>query len=187
LRKTQINLDHWGFDMNTHYVQKTGCTTQFVSGFPGVGKTTYCKEANEGSWGPLGLCIDSDSSHYSWLPELVDGKRVRDPDFPNNYMSHIFDTIGDVETVLISSHEIVRKAMTLNDLPFFLVYPDRDSKKEYIERYVARKSPEGFITLLDKEWDNWITDCENQTGCSHYILRESQYLSDVMHIIKGLV
>lgn len=82
--------------------------------------------------------------------------------------------------ILISSHKEVRDALVENDLSFILVYPSRDIKDEYIKRYVDRGNNESFVDLLNKNWDNWLSELETQEGCVKIELKEGQYLSDVI-------
>lgn len=58
-----------------------------------------------------------------------------------------------------SSHDVVRNALIKNEMPFTLVYPALSLKAEYLKRYKERGSPQGFIDLLDKNWDKWVGEC----------------------------
>lgn len=66
--------------------------------------------------------LDSDSSQFSWT-QKEDGK-VRNPDFPNNYIKHIKENIGRVDFIFVSSHKEVREALDNAGIEFYLVYPD---------------------------------------------------------------
>jgi hypothetical protein len=141
-------------------------TTIIVSGFPGIGKSSYVTSVRESS---SGLSVsDSDSSKF---PKT---------DFPANYLRHIERLIGNVHIILVSSHDQVRDALVGAGHRFLLVYPSGDQKEEYLERYRTRGSPDVFVTLMDARWDDFITGCENQTGCDHIVLEPGEYLSDAM-------
>jgi len=134
--------------------------TRLVSAFPGAGKTYF--------YG-LGLsCIDSDSSTFNKV------------DFPSNYIENIKNNIGKFNYILISSHENVREALVDSGLNFTLVYPDISLKDEYLKRYKNRGSADGFINLLDKNWNEWITQLQNQKGCTHIVLKKNQFISNVI-------
>jgi hypothetical protein len=60
-----------------------------------------------------------------------------------------------------------------------LVYPNRDIKDEYIQRYKDRGNNDAFVDLLDKNWDNWMDEMDNQEGCYKVKLNSGQYLTDV--------
>lgn len=141
-----------------------------ICGFPGVGKSYVVRHQND-----LGLKIlDSDSSTF-------DKK-----EFPQNYIEHIESVLskGEVDIILVSSHKVVREALKENNIDFFLVYPDILCKDEYIERYQERGSPESFIDLLRKNWDNWITECKQETDCSHVVLKRGQTLYDWIEKVR---
>lgn len=137
-----------------------------ISAFPGCGKShlyNILKETID--------ILDSDSSKFDKA------------NFPKNYIDHIKDNISKVDIILVSSHEDVRKELVKNKIDFTLVFPHISLKDQYIERYKKRGSPENFIKLLDNNWDNWIEQLENQKNCNKIILKENQYLSDIINNI----
>ena len=139
---------------------------KIISAFPGVGKSYFYQNTNM-------KVLDSDSSKYSWKNGL------RNPDFPNNYMIHIKENLS-VDIILVSSHEVVRNALINEGLEYTLVFPQKELKEEYINRFKKRGSPESFIDLLSKNWNNWISELEEQQGCYKIKLKQGQYLSDIL-------
>lgn len=135
---------------------------QIISGFPGVGKSTYIKQCDDDAM------LDSDSSKW--------GK----DDFPNNYVDYIDKMINEGKTILCSSHEEVRKELESRGFKYAIVYPDISLKDEYITRYTERGSPEGFLKLLDEQWDNFIKSCEDSKAVKQYVLQSGEYMSDVL-------
>lgn len=134
--------------------------TLLISAFPGTGKSYFFKNSKK-------KVLDSDSSTFD------------KSEFPDNYIKHIKENIGEADVIMISSHKEVRDALVKNDMKFILVYPERELKDEYIERYKERGNDPKFIELLDKNWDSWITELENQKGCFHTRLSSGKYISDV--------
>lgn len=133
--------------------------------FPGTGKTTLYNKYN----GTEVIIIDSDSSKFNKSK------------FPENYIHHIKDSINKADIICISSHKEVRDALVANDLYFTLIYPHRSLKKEYIARYKDRGNSHLFIELVEKNWDIWITECENQLGCIHIVLPSMIFINDVIN------
>lgn len=126
-----------------------------ICGFPGVGKTYASVK-----WG----WQDSDSSQFSWT-HSAEGvkmipKRVRHPDWPQNYIHYIKRQTG---VVMCSTHAEVRDALVEANIPFYLVFPQLSLMHEYVERYRRRGSPESFITLLKEQWEDWVYDMENES------------------------
>lgn len=136
---------------------------KIICGFPGIGKSTLFNSGLN--------CTDSDSSKF---PK---------DDFPNNYIQHIKSLIkkDEHEYIFVSSHDSVRSALVEEGIPFTLVYPSIGLKKEYLERYKERGSPPEFITAMDRFWTTFIVGCSEQPHCNRIVLKDGQYLSDVMH------
>lgn len=149
-------------------IPKVGDTI-LVSAFPGTGKSHYVNYGEGSLYMPQGFACDSDSS-------LFDKNH-----FPDNYLSHIKTRIVEgYSRVFISSHRDVREALVLNNLPFVLIYPAKDLKDEYIQRYKARGNDEKFVSLMDSNWNPWIDELQCQQGCYHIILKSNQFLSNVI-------
>ena len=135
--------------------------TKIYVGFPAVGKSHFYKYSKL-------KVLDSDSSKF-------------DKDyFPENYIKYIKNNIGKVDIILISSHDIVRDALVEEGIEFNLVYPNITLKNEYIQRFKDRGSNETFIKLINENWNDWITQLQNQNGCKKIELIKGQYLSDVV-------
>ena len=124
--------------------------TKIISAFPGTGKSYYHNKHKE-------TTLDSDSSIFSWRMD-VDGNKVRNPDFPKNYINHIEENIGKYEFIFVSSHKEVRDALLNKCLFFYLVYPDSRRKDEFIQRYKNRGNDDNFINLVSNNWDEWLNE-----------------------------
>ncbi len=148
-------------------VRPTIGNTMLVAAFPGTGKSHYCNV--DVDYMPQGFATDSDSSKFDKA------------NFPENYIEHIKQKITEgYARVFISSHKVVRDALVLHNLPFVLIYPAKELKQEYINRYYERNSSFDFIRLISNNWDNWIDDCKAQTGCFHIELKSGQFVGNVV-------
>lgn len=139
--------------------------------FPGVGKTHFYNQNKKNT-------RDSDSSTFD------------KSEFPQNYITHIKELLADdtIEHILVSSHKVVRDALIEAGINFALVKPQHNLKQEYIRRYKERNSPQAFINLLDKMWDEWLTEIDEENGRYHkYTLSgKSMYLNDFFgHLTKN--
>lgn len=146
-----------------------------LSAFPGTGKSHFTK-----NYSGEGVVLDSDSSSYSWLGEGAN--KVRNPDFPSNYMRHIAENIGSASLILVSTHEDVRNGLVDHGIRFTLAYPQRDLKEEYIQRFEDRGSPQGFINLMDAKWDEFVGQLEVQDNADHVVLQQGQFLGDIVDL-----
>jgi len=136
--------------------------TIIISAFPACGKSYMFNNYNDKPF----TMLDSDSSNFSWIKDSEgNNTKERNPEFPENYIKHIKDNIGKVDVIFVSSHDIVRKALNDNKINFFMVYPDRNMKKEWIRRFRERDNNEIFIKFIYDNWDSFIDEIENEEKC----------------------
>lgn len=148
--------------------------TVIISGFPGVGKSYLFNNTDL-------KVLDSDSSQFSWVKdEKGNNTKERHPEFPNNYIRHIKENIGKVDIIMVSSHDIVRKALKDSNIQYYLAYPCIDLKDEYIERYKQRGNDEKFISFISENWDKFITDVENEEFPKKVKLYKEEYLGKLI-------
>lgn len=144
--------------------------TKIISAFPGTGKSHYHIENKD-------TTLDSDSSEFSWI--IKDGEKIRNHNFPDNYINHIKENIGKYEFIFVSSHKEVRDALINNKLYFYLVYPSLNDKDIYITRYKNRGSSESFINLISDKWNEWLYELSTEIDNVYRIqLTTNEYISD---------
>lgn len=152
-----------------------------IAGFPGIGKSTLFNNA-----GTILKVTDSDSSLFSWT--IVKGEKVRNPEFPANYIKHIKEALANFDIVLVSTHADVRNALDAAKICYALVYPSVDSKLEYIERYAKRGSPAPFLKLMDDKFVDFVKECDDHSYDSDYAcafpLEVGEFLTDVLPSIQ---
>ena len=148
--------------------------TIIISGFPGIGKSYLTKVFKDTHL----IVQDSDSSNFSWL-----SPGVRNPDFPNNYIQHIKNSIGIADYILVSSHESVRSKLAEEHIEYILVYPDKSSYDEYINRYIQRHSDETFINNIMKTFETFVDQCEHDQYAIKVKLNRGEFLFDILDYI----
>lgn len=109
----------------------------------------------------------------------ADGK-ICNADFPNNYPITIKEHIGKVDVLFVGCQPETIAALRKEGILFTLLYPERELKDEYINRFKRRANSELFINLLSKKWDLFLDFLESQKGCEHIVLGSRQYVSDAM-------
>ena len=180
--------------------------TLIISAYPCCGKT-YMYENFKDKY----KILDSDSSNFSWIerkrtdaelkeikreweetPHLLSGDgyinqikndliKVRNPEFPNNYIQHIKDNIGKVDIICVSSHLKVRQALTDAGIKFITVYPKEDMLDEWIGRMYRRRSSIKFIEFQIEHWNEFVTSIEKEPhGEKLYRLGHNEYLYDLI-------
>lgn len=148
-------------------------TTKVVSAFPGTGKSYFVRHQKSGQ-----AAIDLDSNSFT-AGHTPDGK-VRNPDFPRNYLTAIEAHIGKCSILFVSPHIAVLSALRKSGIAVTLIYPDRTLKSEYMQRFKQRGSPESFVQLLDTYWDDFLEQLEGQKDCEQIVLQQGQYVSGVL-------
>lgn len=150
--------------------------TKIISAFPACGKTYVFENFNDK------VILDSDSSKFSWV--MVANQKVRNPDFPQNYIRYIKENIGKADYILVSTHENVRRALEDAEIDFYLVYPDRSLKEEWIGRCFLRGSGEKFCQLIADNWNNWIDGLEEDSKKHKFMkLKSGEHLSNVIRFL----
>ena len=150
--------------------------TKVYSVFPACGKTWLYKHQED-----YGLKIlDSDSSQFNWIRD--NGQKIRNPDFPNNYIKHIKENIGKCDCIFVSSHASVREALDKEGIDFTIVYPESNLKAEWIGRCFIREqnNEKGCgAEAIYNNWEQWILECV-ETGIDHeeIVLKSREHLSD---------
>lgn len=165
---------------------------KIISAFPACGKSTYYREwsqySRENVWRrnrngdqvytdsnpniPCGeKILDSDSSFFSWLYDENGNKtNERNPEFPQNYINHIKAHMDEEDIIFVSSHKVVRDALKEEGIPYYLVYPRKDMKEEWMWRFKKRGNDENFIKFQDEHWNEFIEDMENETYPTKIVL-----------------
>ena len=144
--------------------------TIVISAFPACGKS-WCFDNLKDKYD----MSDSDSSNFSWIRTINENQeevKVRNPDFPQNYIDHIKSLLGVKDFIFVSSHDIVRNALKEASIPYFLIYPENttDNKCAWIARMFSRKSSIEMINFIQKNWDEFIEQMNMEEYPFHYVL-----------------
>lgn len=165
---------------------------KIISAFPACGKSTYYNDwssySKENHWRrqypdgrqvynnigePCGeKILDSDSSLFSWIYENGVKTNKRNPEFPQNYINHIKEHMNSEDIIFVSSHKVVRDALKKENIPYYLIYPHKDMKEEWMDRFKRRGNDESFIKFQDEHWDEFIDDMDNETFPTKIVLND---------------
>ena len=143
-----------------------GKDTIIISGFPGVGKSFLGKNNDD--------FIDLDSSRYAG------------EDRWRRYKERIEDALGIYKYIFVSSHQETRDILNELGLKYYVVYPDKNLKEEYLKRYKERKSPDEFIELMDRNFETFIDSIENNSpnGVKVKLTKDGDFLKTVIYKLK---
>lgn len=152
-------------------------TTIVVSAFPACGKSWMYGNSKK-------AILDSDSSNFSWVTNDA-GEKVRNPEFPKNYIEHIKANIGKADIIFVSSHLQVRQALKDEGIKFVTVYPKRNLKEEWIGRCYCRGNDAAFLSFLNGSWESFMDSVLDEPfGDCIYRLDSCQHISDIIDDIE---
>ena len=143
---------------------------RILSGFPGVGKSSFVKL-------------------HPYIVDLDSALFPKDETFVESYMKKIMEYLDNpkIKGVMVSTHPQLLQALYEGDLNVMLVVPDASLKEEYMVRYEGRGDWEAFLKQLDENWYNYLQDAANANlyweskGLSkRVILKRWENLSDVV-------
>jgi len=127
---------------------------KIISAFPACGKT-YAFE----NYQHVFKMLDSDSSEFSWVKDVEgNNTKERNLNFPQNYIDHIIENKDKYDIIFVSSHEVVRRALTKSGIRFVSVIPDKSLLNEWVGRMYMRGDNEKFIKFISDNWDNFLDD-----------------------------
>ena len=153
---------------------------KIISAFPCCGKSYFVNHNTKYH------CIELDSSIYSWM--VINGTKIRNPDFPENYIEQIKTHLFSFDVIFISSHVSVRTALRYSKLPYILVYPNNTPEcfEEWKRRAYSRGSMALWDTVLGPCWTHFLHSCKGDTGASiHYRLQSDEYIDAVVRMEVG--
>jgi len=153
-----------------------------ISGFAGIGKTTLQKKYQS--------VIDLESSDFKWIyqDETIESldkekrkgisNRIQNPLWPLNYVKEIIQKSKEYQIVLISQDLDLRNCLRENGCKYYVCFPKKECKQEYIERYKNRGNNEKFISLVSDNFENWVDALMNEEN--KLIMEPGEYLEETL-------
>lgn len=136
--------------------------TIIISGFPGIGKSFL--SIWEGD-----KVLDLDSGNFTG-----DNKWQL-------YKQALIDSIGKYEYILVSTHPETRIILNELNAPYFIIFPDKSLKKEYIQRYKQRENNNSFIKLMEEHFEDFVDSIEDSEieGIKVKLDKPNMFLKDI--------
>jgi hypothetical protein len=136
---------------------------KIIVGFPGIGKSFVSQDK---------------SPQFSWLhiydePGYEKGAEA-------SFHSEVLRLAQHEAVLLLPAHRTVGAFLMKHNLVFTSVFPKSGLREEYLRRYQKRGSSQGFVELVEKQWDDFVKNMWYLEGrCNHVELSEGQFLKDV--------
>lgn len=108
------------------------------------------------------------------------------------YVNKVMDIIDDNDIVFIGSSPQIREAFNEKNIDYDLFYPSADRRREFIENQVRKRTSPKIIQSLDKNFDKWvqeIDDDEAENCYKHKLSNQGEYVGNspaIMQYINGL-
>jgi|GEM_PF-7016656 len=165
---------------------------RIIAAFAGTGKTTYAAAHPDS-------VIDFVAMPFKYHLDLNNdqgesGKANPDNqmrwDWPMNYVKAIVeelarddadgDSNGNGKTILIPSDARVLRGLKRLGVAYTLVYPRREDKEMYRQRFIERGNSQDFLDVFIGGWDGFMDVLEADTFGERIILEAGQFLGDVV-------
>lgn len=143
-----------------------------IAGFPGCGKTSLEKQYPEEFKDHDVSEVKPDNLPPIASTVLDDFCKVIQESLDAGKIVTLLPTVAILDRVILKGWEYV------------VVRPHRGAKETYLDRYRNRGSEEDFVSLMDKQWDEWMTALDRIDHPTIY-LNADQYLSDVVVVEDG--
>jgi len=159
-----------------------------IASYAGTGKTTaaalYPKTVIDFVCMPYKYALKQDDD--AGEAGKANPNNVMRDEWPRNYINALKAALTDNRVFLIPTDLFVLGLLQRENIPYWLVYPQREARDVYHKRYLERGNTEDFIDVFIGGWDSFLNTFEQDTYGRHIVLEPHQYLSDVLpQILSG--
>ena len=103
--------------------------------------------------------IDIHLGEFMWLDKK---NKIKNPDFPENYVDEVKKNIGKTFCILISSNQEVCNEMKKRNINYTIFYPKKDLKEKIIENIKKDENrSEEFLEAFNENFEKEIERIEN--------------------------
>jgi hypothetical protein len=153
-----------------------------IAAYAGTGKTTYATLNPETAIDlvcmPHKYHLEQDNNYCEACK--ADPNNIMRDDWPFNYVSAIKQSLGNGKIILIPTDWLVLGLLREEKLPYILCYPEKNAKEVYRKRFLDRGNTAEFIEIFIGRWDEFIVSLERDSYGQHIVLKQNQFLSDVI-------
>ena len=143
--------------------RKSPRPTVLCAGFCGIGKTFICN-----------------NSKYKAVE--VEFWQYKNKGLIKEFIRDVKKHYGKVDYIFLSTDPDGLELLNKEGYDIVLVYPERELRNEYLDRYIERDNPYDFIGTMMLRWNKIIDELDELTYCKKIILKEGEYLKDVIDL-----
>ena len=100
------------------------------------------------------------------------GNKVKILDASNmdkdNVFNHVMNEVENYDIVFISSNEDIRDIFNENNVDYDIFYPAKERRGEFIENQVRKRTKPTVIRDLDKNFEKWVDDIDDDDSPNCY-------------------
>lgn len=108
-------------------------------------------------------------------------------EWPYNYIDAVSNQSHGKKYFIIPSDRMVLKGLQERQIPYILVYPERDAKEEYRRRYQEQSNSDDFMNTIMDDWDAWMDSARSDMYGRCIELPEDKYLLDAKEKIDRII
>lgn len=134
-----------------------------VCGFFGIGKSSVNKYRPDVSF------YDLDAKYFQ-----------KQPGWEKIYVECALALREVYDIVALKSSDKVMNRLTELGETFYIVYPSRYAKREFMERAVKNNYSREWIHSFFSKWETYIEEIEQEDTTNKMVLQSGEYLSDIV-------
>ena len=134
-----------------------------VCGFFGVGKSSVTK------YRPDVKFIDLDAKFF-----------VKQPGWEKMYVECALALTNEYDIVCLKSSDKVMNLLDRLGKKYYLVYPNRYAKRDFMERAIKNTYSREWIENFFSRWESYLDEIDQQENANKIVLQSGEYLSDIV-------
>lgn len=152
-----------------------------IAGFQGIEKTILGKKySNVIDFDAMLYMYDLTENQKKMSYEEIKGiDKIRNKNYPENYIKEILKIQKEYDIVLISPHKKLLEELNRRKIEYTVAFPMKECLEEYIERYKRRGNPKIYLIKRKNSFLKQIEYLEN-SKCEQWRLKQGEYLEDIL-------
>ena len=100
--------------------------------------------------------------------KIFDAVKEVSSDNADGYVNSVLSVVNDYDIVFIDASEKIRDAFNERNIDYDVFYPSAERRGEFIENQVRKRSNPKDIRELDKNFEEWVNDIDNDESPNCY-------------------
>ena len=134
-----------------------------VCGFFGIGKSSVTQ------YRPDVKFFDLDAKYF-----------IKQPGWEKIYVECAIALKNEYDIVCLKSSDKVMNLLNKLNEKYYLVYPNRYAKRDFMERAIKNKYSREWIENFFSRWEQYIEEVEQEDSANKIVLQNGEYLSDIV-------